>query len=107
MAVCVREPLAPVTVIVVICAVANMQESVAVPAPVMLPGVTVQATLFAERFTTPLNPLSAVTVMVETPEDPAFTLTLVGLAVRVKSRTVNVAVALWVMVPLFPVIVRV
>jgi hypothetical protein len=43
--------------------------------------------------TTPENPWSAVTVMVDVPAVPAFTVTAVGLAAIVKSWTVKVTVA--------------
>ena len=58
------------------------------------------------RATVPVNPLMAVTVMVEVAETPA--LTAAGeVAAIVKSVTVNVAVVPWDRVPLVPVIVRV
>ncbi len=56
--------------------------------------------------TTPAKPLTAVTVIV----DVAETLVATGagdVALIVKSWTVNVAVALWVSVPLVPVTVSV
>jgi len=59
------------------------------------------------RDTTPLNPLTAVTVMVEDPEVPEEKVTLVGLAAIVKSCTVTVTVAEWDSVPLVPVTVTV
>ena len=40
------------------------------------------------RLTKPANPLTGVTVIVEVPEAPASTVTLVGLAAIVKSCTV-------------------
>ena len=40
------------------------------------------------RATVPVNPLTGATVMVETPEAPALTLTLIGDAVTVKFVTV-------------------
>ncbi len=56
--------------------------------------------------TVPVNPLTAVTAMVEVAEVPAVT--GVGeVAAIVKSVTVKVAVVEWVSVPLEPVIVRV
>ena len=42
--------------------------------------------------TVPAKPLIAVTVMVEVPVAPALTVTLVGLAVTVKSWTMKVTV---------------
>lgn len=67
-----------------------LQESVEVPAPVTLVGVRVQvkpvAGLMLEvRLTTPANPSSAVTVIVDVPEAPARTVALVGAAAIVKS----------------------
>jgi hypothetical protein len=47
--------------------------------------VTLHAALSAARFTTPVKPLVAVTVTVAVPDEPVFTVRLVGLAVTVKS----------------------
>jgi hypothetical protein len=84
-----RVPLAPVTVTVYDPA-DPLQESVEVPEPVTLVGVRVQVKpvaglMFGVRLTTPTNPLSAVTVIVEVPETPAKTVALIGLAAIVKS----------------------
>ncbi len=57
--------------------------------------------------TVPVNPCSGATVIVEVPAIPALTVTLVGLAVTVKSLTVTVTVAVWVREPLVPVTVTV
>jgi len=58
------------------------------------------------RLTVPVNPLRAVTVIVEVAETPA--LTAAGeVAAMLKSVTVNVALVEWLKVPLVPVIVRV
>ena len=62
-----------------------MHESVALPEPVTPAGVTLHALLSAVRLTTPLKPLTAVTVMVEVPDTPVLIVRLVGLAVTVKS----------------------
>ena len=62
-----------------------MQDSVALPEPVTLVGDTVHEVLLVVRLTTPAKPLIAVTVIVEVPAEPAFTVTLAGLAVIVKS----------------------
>jgi len=75
-----------------------VQESVEVPEPVRLVGVRVQANpVLAEtvvvRLTTPVKPCVAVTVIVDVPGVPALAVTIVGLAVRVKSCTVYVTVA--------------
>ena len=94
---CERDPLTPVIVTVVICAVENVQDSTAVPVPVMLVVLSEQATLFADRATTPVKPSRPVTAIVDVPATPAFTLTVVGLALIVKSCAVTVDV------PLLPV----
>jgi len=44
------------------------------------------------RATVPVNPLTGATVIVEVAVEPAFTVTLVGLAVTVKSWTWHVTV---------------
>ena len=62
-----------------------MHDKVALPDPVTLVGDTVHEVLLVVRLTTPAKPLIAVTVIVEVPAEPAFTVTLVGLAVIVKS----------------------
>jgi hypothetical protein len=61
-----------------------------VPEPVTLVGVRVQAipvlgTMLDVKLTIPLNPLRAVTVIVEVPATPALTVTVVGFAEIVKS----------------------
>jgi hypothetical protein len=66
-------------------------------------GERVHAVLFVVRLTTPANPLSAVTLMIEVPIEPALTVTFVGVAVVVKSWTTNVTVAEWDSEPLVPV----
>jgi len=48
----------------------------------------------AASVTVPVKPWRDVTVIVEVPAVPALTVTLVGLATTVKSRTVKVTVAL-------------
>ena len=57
--------------------------------------------------TVPVNPLTGATVMVEVAVAPASTVTLVGLAVTVKSMIVTVTVAEWDRAPLVPVTVTV
>ena len=74
------------------------QVSVEVPDPVTLVGVKVQVRPVAGDIlevsdTTPVNPFTAVTVMVDDPELPDAKLMLVGLAAIVKSRTITVTVA--------------
>ncbi len=72
----------------------------------MLLGVRVQVSPAGEtvdvRATVPVNPLTGATVIVEVPAAPASTLTLVGLAVTVKSPpglTVTVTTRPWFFVP--------
>jgi len=65
-----------------------LQERLAVPEPVTLVGLIAQEVLFVPRLTTPVKPFLPVTVMVEEPEAPTLTVTLVGLALTVKSCTV-------------------
>jgi hypothetical protein len=91
-AVCDRVLLVPVTVTVYAPA-EPLHDRVEVPEPVTLVGVRVQVSpvagdTAAVRLTTSLNPWTAVTVIVEVPDAPARTVTLVGLAAIVKSWTV-------------------
>ena len=95
------------TVTVKVPVVVNVHESVAVPDPVTLVGVTVHAVLFAESATMPLKPLTPATVMVDVAAAPFNAVTLVGDAEIVKSWTVNVTVAECDRVPLVPVTVTV
>jgi len=59
------------------------------------------------RVTVPVKPLTGVTVTVEVPVAPELMLTVVGLAVTVKSLTVKVTVADADWDPLVPVTVTV
>jgi hypothetical protein len=59
------------------------------------------------RATVPVNPWRGATVIVEVAAAFASAVTLVGLAVTVKSLTVTVTVAEWVRDPLVPVTVTV
>lgn len=61
----------------------------------------------AERDTVPVKPETLVTVIVDVPALPALTVTLVGLAVTVKSWTVKTIVAVLERDPLVPVTVTV
>ena len=63
----------------------KVQESVELPEPVMLVGESVHDVLLVVRLATPANPLTAETVIVDVPAALTFTLTLAGLALRVKS----------------------
>ena len=87
---CDRDPLVPVTVTVKVPLAEGVHERVEVPEPVTLVGVRVQVMpvdglVVAVRLTTPAKPLTAVMVIVEVPVAPTLTVTLVGLAVIVKS----------------------
>jgi len=74
------------------------QLRVEVPDPVTLVGESVHVSPVAGemldvRETTPLNPLTAVTVIVDDPDVPDVKVTVVGLAAIVKSCTITVTVA--------------
>ncbi len=88
----------------------ELHDTVAVPDPVTLSGLIAPQVRLAGTVsvneTTPAKPLTAVTVIVEVAETPAFTAAGDDAAI-VKSWTVNVAVAEWLRVPLVPVIVSV
>ena len=88
------DPLVPVTVTWTNCARANVQDNVELPEPVTDVGATLHDVLLVARFTTPPNPCSPVTVIVEVAAVPALTVILVGLALIVKSWIVKVTVAL-------------
>jgi hypothetical protein len=106
----VVDPLVPVTVTVLVPVVAYVQVKVEVPDVVVVVRVTLGALRlqavppFWDRLTVPVNPLMAPTVIVEVPAEPAFTTTVVELAVTEKSVVaVNVTVVVWVRLPLVPV----
>jgi hypothetical protein len=71
----------------------NVHDRVEVPEPVTLVGETVHEVLLVARLTTPAKPLSAVTVIVDVPTELATTVTLLWLAVIVKSCAWYVTVA--------------
>jgi hypothetical protein len=98
-----REPLVPVTPTWTVETAANVQDSVALPEPVTLVGATEHEVLFVVRLTTPAKPFRAVIVILEVPAAPTFTLTLVGVAMIVKSCTMYVTVTEWDRLPLVPV----
>ena len=84
----------PVTVTWTVPAAAKVQESVELPEPVTLVGLSVQAVLLLARLTVPANPLMGVIVIVEVPAALTLTLTVVGLADIAKSAVaVKVTVA--------------
>jgi len=108
----VRPALVPVIVTVKVPLAEGVQDSVEVPEPVTLAGVSVHdrpvvGETAAVRLTTPANPLTGATVIVEVPAVPTVVVTAVGLAVIVKSWTMKVTVALWLRLPLVPVTVTV
>jgi hypothetical protein len=90
---CDRVPLVPVTLTVYVPADPEQERVEAPEVPsVTLGGVRVQVNpvvgeTAADRLTGPVNPFTAVTVMVEVPLEPATNATVVGLAATVKSFT--------------------
>ena len=66
-------------------AAANVHDRVELPEPVTLVGASEHDVLLVVSATTPAKPFRPVTVMVEVPALPAFTVTLAGAAVIVKS----------------------
>ena len=91
-------------------AIVELQDNIAVPEPVTLRGLIAPQVKLAGtvsvRLTVPVNPLTAVTVIVEVAEVP--TVTAAGdVAEIVKSLTVKVAIVECDSVPLVPVIVSV
>jgi len=58
----------------------NVHERRGVPEPEMLLGVEIHGTVLVLRLTTPVKPFRLVTVRLDVPAAPTFTLTLVGLA---------------------------
>jgi hypothetical protein len=59
---------------------------------VTLAGATEHAVLFVAKLTTPAKPFCAAMVVVDDPAPPAFTLTVVGLRLIVKSWMMKVTV---------------
>jgi len=82
---CERPPLEPVTATRMFVGELNEHERVEMPEPVMLAGDRVHPVLLLLRPTTPAKPFSPVKVIVDVTEDPAFPVTLVGLALIAKS----------------------
>ena len=89
---CDNEPLVPVTPTWTVETAAKVQDNVALPEPVILVGATEHEVLLVVRATTPAKPFKPVTVIADVPAELTLTLTLVGLAVIVKSWTTNVTV---------------
>ncbi len=80
------EPLVPLTITVTVPAEAKVHDNVEVPEPPdTVAGVRLHEALSLVNETSPVNPFNGPTVMVEVPAIPTLTVTLVGLAVRVKS----------------------
>jgi hypothetical protein len=75
-----RLPLVIVTTTCTIDVEENVHESMEVPEPGMLLGVELHEVLLVLRLTTPVKPFRLVTVRLDVPAAPTFTLTLVGLA---------------------------
>ena len=77
-------------------AVVELQDTVAVPEPVIVPGVIAPqvspAGTVSVKVTTPANPLTAVIVIVDTADWPAFTAAGEEAAI-VKSTKLKVAIA--------------
>ena len=84
---CDREALVPVTPTWNVPPAANVHESVELPDPVTLVGETEHDVLLVVKLTTPAKPLRPVTVMVEVAAVPGLYVTVVGLALIVKSWT--------------------
>jgi hypothetical protein len=63
----------------------KVHESVALPEPVTLVGLTAHAVLSVAKPTMPVKPFSGVTVTVDAPPLPAFTVTVVGMTLIEKS----------------------
>ena len=82
-----------------------MHDRVELPEPLTLVGLTLHEVLLVARDTVPANPFCPVIVIEDVPALPTFTVTLVGLALIVKSWTVKVTVAVRVKDPLVPVTV--
>jgi len=100
---CDRVALVPVTTTWTVDTDVKVQESVALPEPVMLVGDTPHDVLLVVRVTTPAKLLTGVTVIEEVPVALTLTLTLAGTAAMVKSWTTNVMVTEWDREPLVPV----
>jgi hypothetical protein len=83
--VCDSDPLAPVTMTVIVLTGVKLQERLALPDPVTVAGVRVQAVLFDDKLTTAPNPFRPVTVIVEVPAEPELAATEVGFAAIEKS----------------------
>jgi hypothetical protein len=99
-----REALVPVTPRWIVLADVKLHDSVALPEPVTLAGLVAHAVLFVAKPTMPAKPFSAEMVTVDVPAVPAFTMTVVGVRLIVKSWIVNVTIAECDKPPLVPVV---
>jgi hypothetical protein len=70
-----------------------VQERVEAPEPATLLGLVLHEVLLVLRLTVPVKPFREVTVRLDVPLEPTFTLMLVGFAVTAKSWTLYVTVA--------------
>ncbi len=82
-----------------------MHDRVALPEPVTLVGLAAHAVLLVAKPTMPAKPFSAEMVTVDVPAFPAFTMTVVGVRLIVKSWIVNVTIAECDKPPFVPVAV--
>ena len=81
------KPLVPVTVTTVVTKGGlKVQDSVALPEPLTLFGLMLQAALLTDRLTVPAKPFSAVTAIVDVAVPPVE-VTDEGFALRAKSTT--------------------
>ena len=83
----------PVTTTWTVPVDAKVHESVVLPEPVTFVGLVVQEVLLVARLTMAVKPFRGVTVAVEVPALPAFTVTVVGATIIVKSWMVKATVA--------------
>jgi hypothetical protein len=108
-AVCDNDPLEPVTVTEKVPTKEGVHVRVEVPEPPLtLAGMSVHvspATGADVRETVPPKLFSGLTMIVEEPDVPVLTGTLVGFATSVKSWVANVTVVTWESEPLVPVTV--
>ena len=105
---CESVPLAPVTVTWNVPIDAKLHDKAELPEMVMLVGFTVHDVLLVDKPTTPENPFSPVTVILDCPAVFALAATLDGLALIEKSGaevTLYVTNAECVRPPLVPVTV--
>ena len=106
----VKDPLVPVTTSVWDPTLVGFIVKVEVPDPLMVVVLSETATpvgLTTLNATVDPNPFRRFRLIVEVPCPPVLIDRLDGFAERLKSRNVNVVVAVWVKLPLVPVTVSV